>query len=413
VIELKQYVIIGNSAAAVGAIEGIRKNDKEGNIIVLSKEKHHTYSRPLISYLLLGKTDLERMVYRPKTFYKENNCEVLLGETVRSIDIKKKIVHTESDKAILYDEVLVATGSTPFVPPMQGLEKVEKKFCFGCLDDALLLEKELGKDKKVLIVGAGLIGLKCAEGIYAKVESITVLDLAPKVLSSILDEEASKKMQAHLEKKGLHFILGDSVKEFTEKEAILVSGKIVPYDIVVTAVGVRANTQLVNECGGTCNRGIVINNKCETSIKNIYAAGDCAEAIDVVSGEQKVMALLPNAYMQGLCAGENMAGGTEDFSGAMLMNSIGLMGLHIMTAGIYDGEVYEENKEDSYKKLFYKENRLVGFILLGDIEKVGIYTALIRNKTPLDTIDFGLICKNPSLMAFSREDRADRLGGEQ
>ncbi|HOK81898.1 MAG TPA: hypothetical protein PLA09_03970 [Clostridia bacterium] len=123
------------------------------------------------------------------------------------------------------------------------------------------------------------------------------------------------------------------------------------------------------------------------------------------------MALLPNAYMQGECAGINMAGGEATFDKAIPMNAIGFLGLHIITAGNYVGEVYKGDIKDGYKRLFYSDNKLNGYILIGDVQKAGIYTSLIRERTPLDTIDFGLICERPGLMAFTKETRCQKLGG--
>jgi len=133
--------------------------------------------------------------------------------------------------------------------------------------------------------------------------------------------------------------------------------------------------------------------------------------MDISSGEVKPMALLPNAYMQGECAGMNMSGVDFVFDKAIPMNAIGLFGKHIITAGTYTGDVYFESDGNNYKKLFYSNNKLNGFILIGNVEKAGIYTSLIREKVPLDTLDFELICKTPGLMAFSRRAREEMLGG--
>jgi len=123
------------------------------------------------------------------------------------------------------------------------------------------------------------------------------------------------------------------------------------------------------------------------------------------------MALLPNAYMQGECAGINMAGGEKCFDKAIPMNAVGFFGLHIITAGSYIGETYESTENGNYKRLFYGDDKLNGYILMGNVEKAGIYTSLIRERTPLHTLDFTLICEKPGLMAFAREVRAQKLGG--
>lgn len=296
-----KYVIIGNSAAAVGAVEAIRKNDTGGRIVIISNENHHTYSRPLISYLLMGKTDEEKMKYRDNDFYIENR--------------------------------------------------------------------------------------------------------------SILDDEGSRIIENHLKKSNIEFYLGRQIVEFKENTAVLDSNIQIPFDVLVLAVGVKPNISLIKDIGGETNRGILTDERCRTSIPDIYAAGDCCESMDISSGVRKPMPLLPNAYMQGECAGMNMSGKDFVFDKAIPMNAIGLFGEHIITAGTYTGHVYCEADKNGFKKLFYSDNKLNGFIMIGNIEKAGIYTALIREKTPLDTLDFNLICKMPGLMAFSKEERASKLGG--
>lgn len=405
-----RYVIIGNSAAAIGAVEKIRQLDKEGEIIIISNEPHHTYSRPLISYLLQGKTDEQRMKYRDDNFYDRNECQLLTNTTVVEVNPGMKYVELDDGQTIFYDKLLVATGSSAFVPPFEGLDTVADKFTFMSLSDAHKLSAVLGKDKRVLIIGAGLIGLKCAEGILDKVRSITVVDLAPRILSSILDDEGAALVQEHMESKGIRFALKAGVKSLNTDTAILDNGEAVEFDILVIAVGVRPNTRLLAGIADI-DRGIIINDKCETTAKDIYAAGDCTQTMDASSGQSKIMALLPNAYMQGECAGANMAGSSMSFDKAIPMNAVSFFGLHIITAGTYCGDEYIDKSNGGYKKLFYDADRLKGYILIKHVEKAGIYTSLIREGTPLSSIDFSLICERPGLMAFAKEDRGRKLGG--
>lgn len=407
---MKQYVIIGNGVAAVSCIEGIRSADKEGKITVISEENHPVYCRPLISYYLENKTDTERINYRGADFYEKMGCDVFYGKKAVNIDTSSKTVVLDDGKKIPYTSLCVAAGSSPFVPPFEGLDTVEHKFKFMMLDDALALEKAVTKDSKVLIIGAGLIGLKCAEGLRERVASITVCDLADRVLSSILDAECGKIIQNHLEKNGIQFMLGDTAVSFEQNSAKMKSGKTVDFDVLVLAVGVRANTSLVKDIGGEVNRGIIVNEKMETTVDSIYAAGDCTEGDDISFGQKRVLALLPNANMQGYTAGVNMAGGDSVFDNAIPMNSIGFFGLHAMTAGTYDGEMYEEKGEGKIKRLFTKDGMLKGFILIGTDERAGIYTSLIREKTPLDTIDFEIMKKVATTAVFSSENRRKKFG---
>lgn len=406
---MSKIVIIGNSAAAVGCVEGVRSVDKNSEIVLIASEKHHTYSRPLISYLLYGKTDEQRMKYRPDSFYSDNMVDTMLGKTAVSVDPKGHTVKLESGEVISYDKLMVATGSSPFVPPMKGLDKVEKKFTFMTLDDAHALDKAISAESRVLVIGAGLIGLKCVEGIADKVKEIAVVDMADRILPSVLDVEGAELVQKSIEKHGVKFYLNDSAAELEPNKAKLKSGAEVEFDVLVVAVGVRPNIALLKDAGAECGRAIKTDNKCQTSLKDIYAGGDCTESYDITIGAERVLALLPNAYMQGNTAGVNMAGGEQLYENAIPMNAMGMFGYHMITAGSYDGNVYTEKEGENYKKLFYKDNRLMGYIMIGDIKRAGIYTALIKNQTPLDSIDFELIKQKPQLMAFSAEDRREKL----
>lgn len=409
------YVIIGNGTAAVGTIEGIRAVDRTGSITVISSEPYPVYGRPLISYLLLGKTTEDKMLqYRPADFYEKNGVTTMLGKTVHKIDAAAQTVLLESGESVPYDKLCVCTGSRPFVPPMDGLDQVESQTSFMTLDDAKRLDAMLGEtnDKRVLIIGAGLIGLKCAEGIFQRVSELTIIDMAPRILPNVLTETPASLIQQHIESKGATFLLGDSVAQFTSpSSATLKSGKTVDFDVLVVAVGVRPNTELAAQAGCAVERGILVNDHSETSVAGIYAAGDCTVSHDIAAGVDRILAILPNAYLQGETAGTNMAGGDSAFTKAIPMNASGFMGLHMITAGSYDGEQYLEQDAQNYKLLITRDNRLVGFILIGEVDRAGIYTSLIREQVPLDSIDFELIREKPQLMAFSRAERAKKLGG--
>ena len=413
---MKNYVIIGNGVAAAGCIEGIRIADKNSKITVISEEKYPVYCRPLISYYLEDKTNIEKMNYRSKSFYEDNNCDVIYGKKAVSVDDKAKNITLDDGTCIDYDALCMATGSSPFVPPFEGLDTVENKFSFMTIDDTLAMEKVLAKDSKVLVVGAGLIGLKCAEGIADKVAKITVCDLANRVLSSILDDECASVMQKHLEKHNIEFMLSDTAVKFDKNTAEMKSGKKVDFDILVLAVGVRANTEMFKNIGGDVNRGILVNDSMETSVQDVYAAGDCTEGNDISFGDKRVLAILPNAYMQGYCAGQNMAGEKAEFNNAIPMNSIGFFGLHAMTAGSYfdescGGELFEEKTDNGIKRLYTKDGLLTGYIIIGDVARCGIYTSIIREKTPLESLNIDLLYKNPTLAMFFSENRRKKLGG--
>ena len=407
-----RYVIIGGSAAAIGCIEGIRSVDKTGEIILITRETEWNYSRPLISYLLEGKTTRDKMWCRPDSFFTRNGVTVKAGVLATTLDAGDRTVRLSTGERLAYDRLLAATGSRPFVPPIPGLETVERTFCFQTLSDASALAEALRPESRVLILGAGLTGVKCAEGIRGLCAQIAIADLAPRVLPAVLDDTGAAMVQARMEEKGVRFYLNDSAAAFRGNTARLQSGTELEFDVLVTAVGVRPNTQLVADAGGAVDRGILVDGRCATTLPDVYAAGDCAQGYDAVSGEKRMLPLWPNAVLQGETAGINMAGGRADYTQGIALNASGVFGLHMITAGSYEGESFTVQRDGSYKRLVTADGVLKGVIMVGDVSRAGIYTDLIRKKKPLSEIDFDLIRESPQLMAFSQKDRRVQLGGE-
>ncbi len=407
---MEKYLIIGNGTAAISAVEGIRSLDKAGKITIISREEHPAYCRPLISYYLEGKASPTRMLCRSESFYKDNSADVIYGTAV-SLDPKAKKVRLESGAELEYTKLLIASGSSPFVPPIEGLETVPNKGFFMTLDDAYALDRMTDENNRVLIVGAGLIGLKCAEGLAERVKKITVCDLAQKVMPSILDDEAAEAVKLRLEAAGIELMLGDTAARFEGSRAVMRSGARVDFDVLVIAVGVRPNIALFRDAGGECGRAITVDSRMRTSISDIYAAGDCTEMTDISCDNVKVMALMPNANIQGFCAGVNMAGGDKSFENAIPMNSIGLFGCHVMSAGSYEGERRVIRTSCGIKEFYIKDNLLKGFIIVDDTERAGIYTSLIRNKIPLGDVDFESLAKEPELFALGLDYCLPKLKG--
>ena len=193
--------------------------------------------------------------------------------------------------------------------------------------------------------------------------------------------------------------------------AHLKSGLSVEFDVLVTAVGVRPNTAILTQAGGKSGRGITVNEHMQTSLPDVYAAGDCTESMDITDGKVKIMALMPNAYMQGFCAGVNMAGGDKVFDNAIPMNAIGFFGYHIMTAGSRGDLLYSRITENGVKKLYTDGRHLIGFEIIGEVKNTGIYTGLIRSRADIRGIDPCQFEKMPSLSLFSAEKRTQMLGG--
>ncbi|AEE96888.1 NAD(P)/FAD-dependent oxidoreductase [Mahella australiensis] len=416
-----EYVIIGNSAAAVGAVEGIRQVDDAGNITVISEEPYYAYSRPLISYLLAGTVDDKKMAYRDAGFYEDNDVSLLLGVKAVSIDTAGKQVLLSDGKTVTYDRLLIATGGKPFVPPTKGSDK-KGVYTFIKRDDAEQLKAIAKPGKKAVVIGGGLIGLKAAEGLVKCGVSVTVVELADRILSTILDEQAAAMVQEVLEEHGINIILNNTVTEVIGDDrasgVILKNGDSIECDMIITAIGVRPNTDVVANTDISINRGIKVDDHMCSDINDVYAAGDVAEAYDIVYEDQRVTPIWPNAYIQGEVAGRNMAGDDVAFDGGFARNSIAFFGLPMITAGIIKptGDDYEvasviQPDKKVYKKAVFKDNRLVGFIRLTDIDRAGILTGLIKDKIDVTAFKNKLLDEDFGFVYMPKSYRKEKLLG--
>ncbi|MBS3908777.1 MAG: NAD(P)/FAD-dependent oxidoreductase [Actinobacteria bacterium] len=414
------YVIIGNSVAAVGAIEAIRRIDKEMPITVISDEPYAVYSRPLISELLAGQVKEEMMGYRAPDFYERHSVEAKLGTRVVSIDSKKKTVKTEAGEEIGYNKLLIATGGTPFVPPMKGLE-LGRVMTFIKMDDAKRIEEMLPELKHVVVIGAGLIGLKAAESLHHRGVKVTVVELADRVMATVLDVEAGKVVQDALENAGVDIITGDTVDEILGDNAGLVngvkmkSGEALDCDAVIVAIGVVPNAAFAKESGVNVNRGIITDDHMRTNLPDVYAAGDVTEGLDYLSGDNRVMPIWPNAYIQGKIAGFNMAGEDREFTGGLAVNSIELFGVPVVTAGMSnadsdDLEVLKKSEGYTYRKIVLRDNEIVGAVLVGNIDRAGLVTGLIRERVDISEMRERLLADDFGYIDFPVELRKERLG---
>lgn len=416
-----KYVIIGASAAGLATAEGIRKTDKTGEITILTKEAYLPYSRPSISYYLKGVVKEKDMFLRKPSFYKSNKIDVVLNADVTSIDVDKKTVKA-GRKSYQYDKLCLCTGSKPFVPPMENVEGKNNALTFLDLAATKGVEKLANADTKAVVIGGGLIGMKAAEGLSKICKSVDVIELAPRILPSILDEKSEKSVRKHCEENGhLKFHLGDTIVKAKSKgknitSVVLKSGKELKCDLLILAVGVRPETALAEKAGLTVDRGIITDvTTMQTSNADIYAAGDCTVSVDMLDGSKKIIALWPNAVQQGTVAGSQMAGGSLEIDGTYSVNAIDFYGLRICTCGLINaqGEKYFDKINvdgDKYKRLIFEGDKLVGFVLINSSENAGIYTNLISNKVDLNTLQ-GDIMSTPDLFLFSKEIRTEKLTG--
>jgi len=419
---MKKYLIIGNSAAGVNAATAIRDNDETGSVKVISCEEFNSYGRPLISYYLSGKVKPENIYYRSEDFYRYRNIELFLNTRAEKIDVAEKEVLISQNRKISYDKLLIATGSIPFIPPIKNLDLNRQKnvFTFLTYGDSIKLKERITKNSKVVVAGAGLIGLKAAEGLFGQVASITIIDLADRVMASVLDKSAAGIIQAHIEqKKCIDFKLQTSICEVQGEEniseVILSNGETLDCDILIVAVGVRPNVNLAKEAGINTLKGIIVDEYMQTSLKDIYAAGDCVESLDLLSNESKVFALWPNASNQGRIAGLNMTGLRAKAPAAFAMNSISFFGLQLISAGVIsnlnsnDTVIDIDSTKNKLRRLNIFNDNLIGFILINDDQRAGIYTALINDKTKLSSLRYDITSKDIGLDIYPKEERTKKI----
>ncbi len=386
------YVIIGNSTAATGAVEGIRRIDRKMPVSVISDEPYLTYSRPLISYYLGGMVDEDGIYYRKSDFYEKNNVKPILGIKAASIDIKAKAVILENGAVVPYSKLLVATGGKPFKPPVDGLEK-KNVFGFIKMDDAKKISEAVVPGSKAIVIGASFSGLKAVEALIHRGADVTVIDIMDRIMPRIFDKTASAIIEDGLAAQGVKVMLGTTVESLTGAEAVdgvMIKGEgHISCDFAVLAIGVRCNTDIAAGTGIEVNRGIKVDDRMRTNIPDIYAAGDVAEGYNFIERKYMEIAIISNAYKQGETAGINMAGGDRAYNEGMAMNSMPLLGMTIMSAGISEQQPGVEVKAiyrpegKIYKKFYIRDNRLAGFLLVNDPDRAGLYTDLVRNGTDI------------------------------
>lgn len=427
------YLIIGNSAAGITAAEHIRARDALGSILIVSDEPYPAYGRPLISYLIEGKTTEARMGFKDAGFYEDRAIDALLGSDYEAIELDAgaHLVTLANGDEASYGKCLVATGSIPFTPPIEGLDGKRNVFAFMTLDQAkaawdaarAATEKAHaeGRSSRAIVIGGGLIGLKAAEALSHWVDDVVVLELAGRILPAVLDDEGAAVLQKLLANRGVSCLPGITAEALRGgdlvREVLLTNGDVLACDLAVAAVGVRPNVALASEAGAACARGLVCGTDLQTSLPDVYAAGDVTQVTDLLDGSQRPLALWPNAIRQGKTAGLFMAGAddAEPFLGNFAVNAADFFDASLLTAGVINppaGGGYDETvivDGSTYAKFVTKDDRLTGYILLNRPANAGLYTALIEQRTPLSSCTGDLFGEVPLNLGLSADARWERL----
>jgi NAD(P)H-nitrite reductase large subunit len=409
---MPKYVIVGASAAGIGAVEVIRDVDPDGSITVISEEECPQYSRPMISDFVSGKVTFQKMMCREDDFWKENGIQALTGQTVVGLNLAEKYVVLNNGERVSYEKLLIATGGKPFVPKMEGSDK-EGVFTFTSLSDAERLAAKLENSKNVVVVGAGLIGVSVTEALVKRGLKVTLVELQEKILSLLLDAKGSDIMENVIRKAGVTIITGQSVQRITGKPdndrivggVILTKGDQVPCDVVIVAIGVIPRTELVVGTDVKLNRGIMVNNHMETTVPDVYASGDVAETWDFTLNQNRLLPLWPLAVAEGKVAGYNMAGKKTEYAGGTNMSSLKYFDVPVISIGVTDPKeettyeilVKHDASRNLYKKIVLKDNVIVGITFVNDVERAGTLFHLMKNrvnvkkfKRDLVSDDFGL-----------------------
>ncbi|NPV58570.1 MAG: NAD(P)/FAD-dependent oxidoreductase [Actinobacteria bacterium] len=413
------YAIVGNSAAAINACDAIRSVDREGSIVLFAEEKYRCYSRPLISYLVAGQIESKGMYYRPSGYYRSMRVEFRKGARVEAVDAGKKTLTTADNEKVKWRKLLLATGFKPFIPPVPGLEDVDY-ITFVNWDDAKRMLARTAKPARVLVVGAGLIGMKAAEAAEARGAEVTVVEKMERVLPQALDEQASRMVWERCREAGIDIVTGQGVAALESTgggkgKATLEDGGEIDFDLLVMAVGVRPRAELAEGAGLDCPHGIEVDEHQRTSLEDVFAAGDAVSAMDIVLGKPAINALWPVAALQGKYAGLNMAGREVPYPGCNSMNAVEFFGLPVLSAGVVnppeDGYEVIARRVDGgdYRKVVLQGDVIVGMLVAGRVERAGILTSLIQERANVRRVKNFLLEEAFGHIHLPRSVRQERI----
>jgi len=372
----RRYVVIGNGIAGQTCAEELRKLDAEASIVMIAAEKHPLYNRVALPRYLRGQVRREKVFMRTVEDYAKQNLEIHLETWVTEIDAAGKVVHTNRGQSFAYDALLIATGGRPKPPPWPGSDQVTKCLGFQTIDDTDSIIQKADAAGRVLVMGGSFIGYELAEGVsFRKTAKVTWVMRGPWFLRYVLDEEGGRLCRQLGEAQGVEFITSDEVQSFSRLNghflAETVNGKKVEFDVLTYGVGLDYYTEPVRNTGIELDKGIVTDAKLRTSAPDTYAAGDVAVFYDLMVERHNQMGTWDNAEAHGKVAARNMAGADEDFFDVPTYTTT-MFGSTLAVAGVTpDVQPDLESvrtfsfEEKFYRKLFFKNDRLVGAIMIG------------------------------------------------
>ena len=384
-----EYVIVGNGVAGTTAAAAIRKNDPSGTIRVITDEAYPFYSRIRLMEYLAEEVDLAKLQIKKDSWYKENKIELTLNDKATEVSPTAREVVTASGKKFKYDRLLLATGADSFLPPIAGADQ-PGVFTLRNIRDAEAIKQYATGKSRALLIGGGLLGLEVGNSLRKGGLEVSVAEFFPRLLPRQTDPACAELLKSRLEKMGFIFYLGVKSKEIVGEGAarglILEDGRRIDTDLIIVSAGVRPSLELARKAGIKVDKGIPVNERLETEIAGIYAAGDCVEHRGLVYG------IWPAAEQQGEVAGTVMGGGSASYTGTTFSNQLKVVGIDLLAVGDLDPDgklesFVETNREaGTYRKLVLKDKILSGVLLFGSLEGRGKLMKAVDQKIDVSGI---------------------------
>lgn len=364
---MNKYVIVGSGPAGVNAAKKIRTIDKIGTINIFTEEPYPFYYKPRLPEVLSGEVTLDEIIIYKPEWYETNTIHVRYETTINDIDISNKTVITSDNNEFAYDKLLIASGGYSVIPRIEGIKK-RGIYTFRNVLDVISLAQTLENKKVVTIIGGGLLALEVGYNLTKLGIKVNIIEIVNRLLPRQLDKEGAGILQKKLEDKGFVFYLGDQVEKVCGEDNVekvsLKRGKEIETEILIICIGVKSKIDLAKKIGLEVDRAVFVNEYMQTSLKDIWAAGDVAEYNRMVWG------LWTIAMQQGSIAGANMAGDSQVYHPQLNTTTLKVTGIDLISSGIIDDENYEDiilRRGKTYRKLVLDGGKIIGCILLGDI----------------------------------------------
>ncbi|MGN7759853.1 nitrite reductase large subunit NirB [Paenibacillus sp. 22594] len=380
----KKLVLVGNGMAGVRAIEHLLKLSPEAyEITIFGSEPHPNYNRIMLSSVLAGGTSMEEIVINDLEWYHSHGIRLYMGHTITKIDTVQRKVISDQGVVLPYDELILATGSNPFMLPLPGADK-EGVIAFRDIKDCQIMQDTSQTYRKAVVIGGGLLGLEAARGLLHLGMEVSVVHIHPYIMERQLDEPASIMLRKELEEQGMKFLLSKQSEAILGKKRVksllFADGEVAEADLIVMAVGIKPNVELAQKSGVEINRGIIVNDFMETNIPGIYAVGECAEHRGIAYG------LVAPLYEQGAVLAKRLAQvATEGYSGSVTSTKLKVSGVDVFSAGQFIERPgtralrYQDEIDGVYKKLVIEDDKLVGAVLFGDTGDGAQLFSMIKN----------------------------------